>query len=75
MVVGAGDDGEDHGRAQRERHLAGEFFIADIGIAELPCGGEDVAQLVAGFALDDEDAPGFELAVIRYAHGEAEHGV
>ena len=59
----------------RQQHFGGQLLVADVRVAQLACGGEDIAELVAGFALDDEDAPGFELAVIRHAHGEAEHGV
>src|SRR5690349_20141823 len=39
----------------------------------MTCSGEIVAESFAGGAFDDQYAPGLELAVIWYAHGEPQH--
>ena len=71
----AGHDG-DHERGLREAlPLGGDLLRVGVGIVGLEGGREHLAEAAARLALDQDEAPGHQLAVVRHPGGDRQEGL
>ncbi len=66
------DDGEDERRSLEELRLEVEAVLAMIGMERMPALAHDLAKSAARIALEQDETPGRELAMVGYPHRDGE---